>query len=118
MPLADPNPQGPRFVRVIKTEEKGSDVNLATHLLNDAYLGRYEVAAVVSGDSDLLEPIRIVTGQLRKPIGILDPQPRPSKVLRAHATCFTQIRSGVLAASQLADTLKDEHGTFNKPEHW
>jgi uncharacterized LabA/DUF88 family protein len=118
MPLAQPDPGGPRFVRVVKTEEKGSDVNLATHLLNDAYLGRYEVAVVVSADSDLLEPVRIVTGQLRKPIGVLNPQPRPSKVLCAHATFVKQIRAGVLAASQLPATLTDEHGTFKKPEEW
>jgi hypothetical protein len=31
MPLANTNPQ--QYARVIKTEEKGSDVNLATHLL-------------------------------------------------------------------------------------
>jgi hypothetical protein len=27
------------YVQVIKTEEKGSDVNLATHLLHDAHMG-------------------------------------------------------------------------------
>ncbi len=73
---------------------------------------------VVSADSDLLEPIRIVTGQLRKPIGVLNPQPRPSKVLCAHATFFKRIRPGVLAASQLPPPLTDEHGTFKKPEEW
>lgn len=30
MPLANPRPNGPRFAKVINTEEKGSDVNLAT----------------------------------------------------------------------------------------
>ena len=44
-----------QFVEVIKTEEKGSDVNLAVHLLNDAWLDRYECAVVVSNDSDLAE---------------------------------------------------------------
>lgn len=33
MPLADPQPGQPRYARVIKVEEKGSDVNLAAHLL-------------------------------------------------------------------------------------
>jgi hypothetical protein len=33
MLLAQPQPGGPKFVEVIKTEEKGSDVNLATHHL-------------------------------------------------------------------------------------
>src|SRR5438876_812465 len=60
MPLAQPVPGLPQFVRVIKTDEKGSDVNLATHLLHDGHLGRYEAAVVVSGDSDLLSPMRFV----------------------------------------------------------
>ncbi len=33
MPLAIPPASGPRTVEVIGTEEKGSDVNLATYLL-------------------------------------------------------------------------------------
>ncbi len=42
---------------VEKLEEKGSDVNLASHLLRDAFHGvRY--ALVVSGDTDLLTPVR------------------------------------------------------------
>ena len=35
MPLFNTNPQ--QYAQVIKTEEKGSDVNLAVHLLNDGY---------------------------------------------------------------------------------
>ena len=66
MPLADPSPSGPRFVRIIiKTEEKASDVNLASHLLLDAFRNDASAAFVVSNDSDLLEPIRIVR-QLRR----------------------------------------------------
>jgi len=41
-------------VKVIKTEEKGSDVNLATHLVNDGHRGRYETAVLITNDSDLL----------------------------------------------------------------
>ena len=35
-------------MEVIRTEEKGSDVNLATHLLTDAFDGDFDVALVVS----------------------------------------------------------------------
>ena len=35
--IASPGQQ--RYAKVIKTEEKGSDVNLATHLLHDGYQG-------------------------------------------------------------------------------
>jgi hypothetical protein len=67
MALVVPPGQPTRYARVIKTEEKGSDVNLAIHLLHDAHMGRFDVAVVVSNDSDLLEPIKIVREQLRKP---------------------------------------------------
>jgi hypothetical protein len=33
---------------VDKTEEKGSDVNLASHLLRDAYTGKFEVAVLIN----------------------------------------------------------------------
>ena len=49
-----------KFVNVIKTEEKGSDVNLSLHLLNDAWLDLYDCAVVVSNDSDLAESLRLV----------------------------------------------------------
>ncbi len=57
MPLANPRPGGARTVEVVKTEEKGSDVNLATYLLLDAFRRRCDSAVVISNDSDLAEPI-------------------------------------------------------------
>lgn len=107
-----------QYAEVIKTEEKGSDVNLATHLLYDAFRGEFEVAVVVSNDSDLLEPIRIVSKELKKPVGVLNPHEHPSRVLHAHATFFKKIRLGVLKASQFPDTLTDKHGAFCKPDGW
>src|SRR5207248_1125272 len=72
MPLPLIPGQRQKYTRVIKTEEKGSDVNLATHLLHDAHMGRFEVAVIVSNDSDLLEPIKIVREELGKKVGILN----------------------------------------------
>jgi uncharacterized LabA/DUF88 family protein len=115
MPLASAPGQ---FARVIKTEEKGSDVNLATHLLHDAYQNAYEAAVVISNDSDLLEPIRVVGKDMGKIVGILNPQQRPSRVLHANVPFFKQIRSGVLAASQFPTVLNNSNGTFNKPTTW
>lgn len=61
-PLTHP----PTFTKVVKTEEKGSDVNLAVHLLNDAWLNKYDCAVVISNDSDLAEPLRLVREQHKK----------------------------------------------------
>jgi len=41
MRVANPGPNEPKYVSVLKTEEKGSDVNIAAHLINDGYQKRY-----------------------------------------------------------------------------
>lgn len=103
---------------MIKTEEKGSDVNLASHLVRDAFEDRFDVAVLITNDSDLLEPLRIVTTELGKQVGILNPQRHPAFVLAKAATFFKKVRSGVLGASQLPDELADADGTFRKPTGW
>jgi uncharacterized LabA/DUF88 family protein len=118
MPLANPLPGKAPYADVIKTEEKGSDVNLATHLIHDAHLGRFDTAVVVSGDSDLLGPVKIVTGELGKSVGVLNPQKRVCRVLANQATFYRHIRQGVLAACLLPTTLSDAKGTFSKPPTW
>jgi hypothetical protein len=118
MALVVPPGQPQKYARVIKTEEKGSDVNLATHLLHDAHMGRFDVAVVISNDSDLLEPIRIVREQLRKRVGILNPHKNPSRALLPHIDFIKPIRAGVLKAAQFPVTLTDAHGTFTKPQAW
>jgi len=115
MPLA-PSKSG--YVKVIKTEEKGSDVNLALHLLSDGYKNAYDVAVTVSNDSDLLLPVQFVKKELGKKIGILNPQKHPSKVLIASADFVKNIRRGVLSKSLFPTTLTDSQGTFTKPATW
>ena len=118
MPMVVPAGQPQKYVRVIKTEEKGSDVNLATHLLHDAHRGAFDIAVVVSNDSDLLEPIKIVRQQLGKKVGVLNPQKNPSRAILPHIDFIKQIRAGALHASQFQATLTDTHGTFTKPVTW
>jgi hypothetical protein len=121
MPLARPVPGGPRFAEVLKTEEKGSDVNLATYLVADAFRNDAECFVIVSNDSDLTEPMRIVRHELGKVVGILNPQ-RPEKRSHALLSCkpsfFKQIRAGVLGSSQFPQVLKDHTGSFTKPIGW
>lgn len=119
MPLADSWGESPKFVTVKKSEEKGTDVNLAVHLLHDAHRGNFDLALVISNDSDLLEAVRIVRRDLGKPVGILNPHPsRPSKVLAREASFFKNIRKGIVAACQFPDILTDDRGEFHKPAEW
>lgn len=107
-----------KYVTVIKTDEKGSDVNLATQLLNDAHLKRFQAAVVVSNDSDLEEPIKIVHDEQGFKMGLLNPYKHPARVLLRHVDFFKEIRKGVLANAQFPETLTDGKGTFTKPPSW
>ena len=118
MPLAKPEPGGPKYAKVFKTEEKGSDVNLAAHLVRDAFRGAFDTAVLVTNDSDLLEPVRIVRHELGHVVGILNPHKRASRVLAKEASFIKQIRKGVLKKSQFSTQLKDAQGVITKPSAW
>ena len=118
MLLANPPATGSRYAQVIKTEEKGSDVNLATELLVDGFKNKYDVAVLITNDSDLLSPIKVVKNELKKRVGIFNPQQKPSNVLRQEAIFFRGIRQSVLSRSQFPETLTDEIGAFHKPNSW
>jgi len=105
-------------VWVDKTEEKGSDVNLASHLLRDAYGKKFEVAVLITNDSDLAEPVRIVAEEIGLPVGIINPHQFHSRELRQYATFLKRIRQGDLASSQFPKTVTDRKGTFAKPVGW
>jgi hypothetical protein len=119
--LAHPVPGCPEMVEVIDTKEKGSDVNLASYLLADGFQGEYELAIIVSNDSDLVAPVELVQAQLGCKVGILNPQGRRGGTawdLMRTATFYRRIREGVLKASQFPPTLQDAHGTIRKPKEW
>jgi hypothetical protein len=118
----------PKTIEIYKTEEKGSDVNLGAHLLLDAFQEKFQAAIVITGDSDLITPIKMVRTALHKAVGVLNPQRlsgpnrrdvRPSAGLR-NAAAFYQ--NGVswtqLEAAQLPPRLRDAHGEFFKPKDW
>jgi uncharacterized LabA/DUF88 family protein len=120
--LVTPLSDGTTMVDVIQNEEKGSDVNLATHLVFDAARDRFDVAFLVTNDSDLEEPMRIAKHEFGKQMGILAPLPasRASVTprLRKHADHIFRIHPGVLKASQFPATLTDSRGTFYRPLRW
>src|SRR5258708_39947683 len=107
----------PQRVWVEKTEEKGSDVNLGAHLVRDAFQNNFEVAVLVTNDSDLAEPVRIVR-QAVFPVGILNPHQHTSNVLRQSATFVKRIRQGDLLASLFPASITAVKGTFHKPRSW
>jgi hypothetical protein len=102
----------PDLVYVKKTEEKGSDVNLASHLLRDAYTGQMDIAYVLTNDTDLVEPIRIVTQEIGLQVCIVAPCrqrnkriPIPSPSLAHVSTSKLYIDDADLAACQFPDPI-------------
>jgi len=97
-------------------EEKGSDVNLAVHLLNDAWKDEFEAAVVVSNDTDLLTPIEMVKNDRKKPVMVVCPDTKRSaspKLVQV-ASAVRHIRPAMLAASQFPAVM----GTIRKPASW
>ena len=121
-PLARHIPLMPRTVEILDTEEKGSDVNLATYLLVDGFERDYEQAVVISNDSDLALPIQLVRDRLHLPIGIVNPnldqKAFTPKELSDAATFRRRLRERTLQESQFPPQLTDAKGHISKPSGW
>jgi hypothetical protein len=105
---------------VWKTEEKGSDVNLALHILNDAWQNAFDCAVIVSNDSDLCESMNLVKQHHPdKTLGLITPgapNRKTSQQLAIHADFKRSIRGSALAASQLPNPIPGT--TITKPATW
>ena len=109
----------PPTVDVWKNEEKGSDVNLALHVLNDAWQNVYDCAVIVSNDSDLAEAMSLVKAYHRKLIGLVTPGAPTRKTslqLRQHSDFVKPIRTWMLQQSQLPNPIPGT--TIHKPANW
>ena len=107
-------------IEEIKTyEEKGSDVNLAVHLVKDCYEDNFDRALVISNDSDLAEALK-VTKAKGKLIILLSPNRKkcPHK-LKQYASKMLDIRQSHLLKSQFPPSIALANGrTLDNPEIW
>jgi len=111
----------PVRVKVKKTEEKGSDVALASMLLIDAMKGDSDVYAVCTNDSDLTTPLRLVKEELGRDVGLISPMQRKrasNELKQTQPIWHRQITPAHLAAAQLPDEFADAHGTVRRPAEW
>lgn len=79
---------------------------------------KFEVAVLVTNDSDLVKPVRVVRRALNLQVGILNPHQHHSAVLKAQATFMKRIRQSDVAACQFPGVMKDARGQFHKPASW
>jgi hypothetical protein len=118
------NPEESAYV--IDYKEKGSDVNLASMLLIDAYRGdanyknKPQVAAIMSDDSDLALPISLAKAELEHGVTLLNPNvgTEPARKLRGLASAYRSISDNAFAACVFPDALTDRKGTITKPPSW
>lgn len=120
-PAFFPTSGRPRTVQILKTEEKRSDVNLATLLLMDCVDDAFDEAVIISNDSDLLLPIQYAIGRFGKTVGVINPHHRRSfslELRRAATWHYPEINRSVLAASQFPDVVATPRGPVTKPPSW
>jgi NYN domain len=107
------------MVSYLDREEKGTDVNLATHLLVDVLDANVDAVIVISNDSDLALPLRVARGNV--PVGLLNPGAGPlAGRLRGHH--FEGARGHWWRRIERADyracQLPKRVGTLCRPEGW
>ena len=125
MPLANPRPGGPSRVEVVKTEEKGSDANLAAWLTRDAAKRDCQAAFVISGDSDFADVIRMVRREFNFPVYVVNPRKKVKENvswdLRRAATKpkYRHLDRKLLPLCQFQPVIVDRRGrTITKPRQW
>lgn len=100
-------------------EEKGSDVNVATHLLLDVLSDAIDAVVLISNDSDLGLPLKIV--RQRVPVGVINPSPgRMAGALQGVASegvgrhWWRQLQPSDFTAHQLPNPVAG----FTRPPGW
>ena len=116
----------PDFVLASVPQEKGSDVKLGSHLIRDAVMDLFDVAYVITNDTDLIEPIRIVTEEIGKSVIIVPPilpksprNPVPPQGIRDVSSDYKYIQDNDLASAQFPAALTLASGRqLHKPAGW
>lgn len=101
-------------------EEKMTDVNIAIQLLGDAFENVFDVALVISGDSDLTTPVRRILQRFPgKRVIVAFPPRRHSSELKRWASGFVSIGEDKLRTSQLPESLTKPDGfVLSRPVTW
>ena len=103
-----------------KKEEKRTDVNIAVRLLEDAYDNGYDTAIVVSGDSDLVSPIKAIHRRFpHREVLVAFPPMRQSNDLRRVADGAYRISDRHIRECRLPRTVTRPDGiTLTAPQGW
>ena len=104
----------------LESKEKMTDVNIAVELLKDAYGDNYDMALLISADSDLVPPMLAVRELFpQKRIVVAFPPNRYSFALDEAAHASIHIGRGNIARSLLSEEIIKPDGTILRcPPSW
>ena len=110
---------GSRPIEVSTYEEKGTDVNIATLLLRDAFLSAFDRAIVISNDSDLALAIETAVRIAKKPVEVVSPHLGVTFRLKQAATSSNVLLPRVITTCLLPNPVVDASGVqYVKPKRW
>ena len=97
-----------------------TDVNIATHLLLDSFNDRYDTAILISGDSDLVPPIKAIHNQFnKKTVSVFFPPERHNKSVALAAKGSQIIGKKKIKDHQFPiNVTKNDGYVLTKPESW
>ena len=100
--------------------EKMTDVNIAVEMLSDAFQDRFDVALLVSGDSDLTGPVAAIRRLFpEKRVIIAFPPTRHSQELEDAASGHFVIGRAKFSKSQFPDQIRKPNGyILKRPARW
>ena len=108
----------PQVAYVGEDGREGIGREPGVHLVRDAFKGAFDLAAVLTNDTDLVEPVRIVTQELGLSVTLLPPSGQPAGALINAATSLRHLRPYV-GPCQMPDQITLANGRkVKKPVGW
>ena len=105
--------------QIVKLEEKGSDVNLASYLLRDVFVANAQSILVISGDSDLVTPIKMAVNHGAYVKVIVPGYRQNTNDLQAAASELQRAEIDILRNHQFEDVMHAKSGKeIRRPRGW
>ena len=103
---------------VWKTEEKRSDVNLATEMMADVYRDAADVFVPVSGDADLAAPLCFIRHVAKKQTLVFNPHDMICEELPKYTSLFKIIPRDLPKQCELPDEVIAPSRIIRRPPEW
>lgn len=103
----------------IDNEEKMTDVNISVEMIVDAIENKIDKAILISGDSDLIPPIKTLITKFNKKVIVAFPPNRHNVSVKSIATTSMILGKNTIKKSQFDDKIiLDNNYLIEKPSEW